>query len=73
MGIGIVTSVLGELIDPRSLNAGEELALEYYRAIQEIEDLNKRIADMEKWMQPMLDKLCIPYEWDDDRNDDNPC
>ena len=38
--LSIVASVLGELIDPRVLNAGEERLLEHSRTMKEIEELN---------------------------------
>ncbi len=66
--LSIVASVLGELIDPRSLNAGEERLLEHYRTMKEIDELNIRIRALEDKLEPMLDKLEIPYDWDDDNH-----
>jgi len=64
--ISLVGSVLGELIDPPSLNAEEDLELECSRTMQEIEGLNYRIEVMQKRLEPILDKLLIPYGWDND-------
>ena len=64
--ISIVASVLGGLIDPRPLNAGEERLLEHYRTMKDIEELNIWINDQERRLEPMLDKFNISYDWGGD-------
>ena len=65
--IGFVATVATVLL-PSEL-AAEDQILEHYRTMQEIEELNKRIADMQRELEPMLDLLNIEYDWDND----NPC
>jgi hypothetical protein len=72
IGISAAATVLGVFI-PSEL-ANEDLIIEHERIMKEIEELNKQINDIQKWLAPMLDKLCIPYNWDEsDRNDEDPC
>jgi RHS repeat-associated protein len=65
--IGAVATVATVLF-PSEL-AAEDQILEHYRSMQEIEELNKRIKDTQRKLEPMLDLLNIEYDWDND----NPC
>jgi hypothetical protein len=61
--VHIIASILGELIDPPSLNSCEEFEIEHYRTMQEIEELDKWVKDMQQRLEPMLDQFNIPYDW----------
>ena len=70
--IGAASTVVGVLI-PSEL-ADEDRIIAHERTMKEIEELDKRINDAQKWLEPMLDKLNIPYDCDDcDSFDDDPC
>lgn len=67
--ISIFASLLGEFIDPRTLNAGEEGLLQNYHTMKEIAEINMKISEIQTSFKPMLDKLNISYE----RKYDNYC
>jgi RHS repeat-associated protein len=64
--IGGVTTI-GTILIPSEL-ADEDQILENYRTMQEIKDLNMRIADIQNRLEPILDLLNIEYDWDDDNS-----
>jgi len=65
--IGAVATVATVFI-PSEL-AAEDQILEHYRTMEELKELNKRIEDMQRKLEPILDLLNIEYDWDND----NPC
>ena len=63
--IGGIATVAGVFIFPSTLNAGEKAALEHYRTMKEIEELNKQIEDLQRKWEPIMDLFNIDYDWDD--------
>jgi RHS repeat-associated protein len=62
---GVVT--IGTILIPSEL-ADEDQILEEYRTMQEINEINRRIEDIQNQLEPILDLLNIEYDWDDDNS-----
>jgi RHS repeat-associated protein len=66
--LAVITAPLGDLIDPNSANKDES---EYYKryleqraAEKEIERLENTIKEIQKMLQPYLDRFHVEYDWD---------
>ena len=66
--LAIITAPLGDMIDPNSLNKDEmqdyQRYLERRAEEKELENLQKTIIEIQKMLQPYLDRFHVEYDWD---------
>ena len=55
-------TVLGFLIYPDSLNAQEDIELEHWKTMKELEEIDIQIKSLQKRLTPMLEKLNMKHE-----------
>ena len=64
--ISTAATVIGVLAFPGEIYAHEDLLLREMKTNFEIQELERQIKEMQKQLQPILDRFNIEYDWDSD-------
>jgi RHS repeat-associated protein len=57
---------LADLISPSTLLEGEDEDLRKYNATKDIEEIERRIKEVQRFLKPYLDRFHVEYDWDTD-------
>jgi len=64
--ITVAAAIIGVGLFPGETYAHEDLLLREMNINYEIQDLERQIKEMQKQLEPMLDRFNIEYDWDAD-------
>ena len=64
----VALAPLADLISPSTLLEDEAEDYRAYNTMKDIEDLERRIKEVQKFLEPYLDRFHVEYDWDK-----NPC
>ena len=62
----VALAPLADLISPATLLEGEDEDLRQYNAMKDIEEIEGRIREVQRFLEPYLDRFHIDYDWDSD-------